>query len=124
LSLETSARPGAKTPVNPFSQNQVRLAGKVSRIGPLKYSPSGVPVREGLLAVNQNALGTESVGYFDLLFFGDIAEQEVESLRIGTALSIQGALWSRSYRNRKGVKVTELKIIVESFERGTGGKSA
>lgn len=94
----------------------MRLTGKISRIGLLKYSPSGVAVREGLLAVNQRTLGKESVGYFELLFFGDVAERDAEKLKIGTALTVEGSLWSRSFRNRKGAKVTEIKIVVASFE--------
>ncbi len=96
--------------------NQVSLAGKFSRIGPLKYTPSGVPVRDGVLAVNQTALGKESVGYYDLLFFGDIAEKVGDSIQVGSFRSVTGALWNRSYRNRKGVKVSETKVIVESFK--------
>jgi single-stranded DNA-binding protein len=104
--------------------NTVRLAGKVSRIGALKYTPSGVAIREGQLAVNQKTLGKESVGYYDLLFFGEIAEREVEAIRVGTSLLVQGSLWSRAYRNRKGVKVTEVKVVVESFERVTASRPA
>jgi single-stranded DNA-binding protein len=97
----------------------VRLSGKVSRIGALKYTPSGVAIREGLLAVNQQTFGKESVGYFELLFFGEIAEREVDSIRVGTSLLVQGSLWSRAYLNRKSAKVTEVKIVVQSFERLT-----
>ncbi len=102
----------------PDAQNVVRLAGKISRIGPIKYTPSGMPVREGLLAVPQNHLGKESVGYLALLFFGSVAEQDVEKLRIGSVLKVSGSLWSRDFRNRKGVKMNEIKVIVESFEPG------
>lgn len=96
--------------------NQVQLSGKISRIGLLKYTPSGVPVRDGLLAVNQNALGKESVGYYDLLFFGEIAEQDVDKIRVGSSLTVVGSLWNRAYRNRKGQKISETKVIVESFK--------
>ncbi len=92
------------------------LVGKISRLGPLKYTPSGEPIREFLLAVPQTTLGKDSIGYFDLLLFGEIAEFQTESLRIGTSLEVQGALWMRAYRNRKGQKISEVKIVVESLK--------
>lgn len=64
----------------------------------------------------QKTPGKDSVGYHELLFFGDIAQLDAEKLRIGSALKVHGSLWSRSYRNRKGAKVTETKILVEAIE--------
>lgn len=87
----------------------------MNRVGTLKYTPSGVAVRDCQLAVNQNAFGKESVGYFDLILFADIAEKPTPVLKVGAALDVEGTLWSRTYRNRKGAKVTEVKVIVETF---------
>jgi single-stranded DNA-binding protein len=94
----------------------VRLTGKLSRIGSLKYTPSGLPLREATLAVVQDVLGKSSVGYHDLLFHGDVAEKSVGSLKIGVSMSVVGELWQRSFKNRKGTKVSETKVVVSAVE--------
>jgi single-strand DNA-binding protein len=91
------------------------LTGKVTRVGVLKYTPSGVPVADFTLAVSQRQFDRDSIGYFDALLFGDLAEGAHSSLRIGKVLSLTGSLWSRAYRDRKGIKVSETKIIVQSI---------
>jgi single-stranded DNA-binding protein len=98
------------------ADNQVRLLGKLSRMGSLKFTPSGIAVREGTLAVVQEVLGKETVGYHELLFFGDLAEQEAGVLKVGSRLCVQGVLWQRSYRDRKSVKVSETKVFVREVE--------
>ena len=73
------------------------------------------------MAVPQRQFDQESVGYFDVLAFGDDAESIQPLLRIGKKLQLKGALWSRNYRNRKGIKINETKIIVHSIG-GNGEK--
>jgi len=73
------------------------------------------------VAVPQRQFDQDSIGYFEALVFGPLAESTQPHLRIGRSLDLKGALWSRSYRNRKGIKVNEIKIIVHSIG-GNGEK--
>ncbi len=95
--------------------NRVELTGKVARVGALKYTPSGIPVADFTVAVTQRQLDRDSVGYFEALLFGDLAEEAHPALRIGRTLKLEGSLWSRAFRNSKGIKVSETKIIVQSI---------
>lgn len=95
--------------------NEVSLVGKVSRVGQLKYSPTGVASVEFTLAVPQKVLEVESVGYFEVVLFGPPAEDSAGTIRIGKKLSVRGHLWGRSYRNRQGGKVVETKVICAGF---------
>jgi hypothetical protein len=47
---------------------------------------------------------------------GAVAEDSAAQLRIGKKLSLRGSLWSRSFKNRQGMKVNETKILVDSIE--------
>ena len=99
--------------------NSVTLTGKISRAGALRYTPSGVPVAEFTVAVPQQQLDKKSVGHFEAVIFGETAEDFHTSLRIGKVVQLQGALWTREYKNRQGIKCSETKIIVHSIG-GTG----
>jgi single-stranded DNA-binding protein len=81
-----------------------------------------VAVREALLAVAQENLGKHSIGYHEILFWGDVAERQTDTLRIGSKVAIQGSLWSRKYRNRKGNEVTEIKVMVSHWEMVKGSE--
>jgi small subunit ribosomal protein S18 len=47
----------------------VRLEGKISRVGVLKYTPSGTAICDFTLAVPQRFLDKGSVGYFEAVRF-------------------------------------------------------
>jgi len=95
------------------AENTVRLVGKISRLSPLKYTPSGVAVREVVLAVPQESFGKKGVGYYAVFFAGESAEVHAQKFRIGSKLDITGSLWSREYKNRRGDKVSEIKVIAQ-----------
>lgn len=97
------------------------LTGKISRVGALRYTPSGVPVSDFTVAVPQQQLDRKSVGHFEAVMFGEVAEQAHRSLKIGKVLQLKGTLWTREFKNRQGIKVSETKIIVHSIG-GTGEK--
>lgn len=98
-------------------QNQVALAGKVSKIKEPKYTPSGACIREVVLAVSQSQLEKPSVGYFEVLFTGDLAQQGLTGLKIGDSIEVSGTLWNRTYRNRDGVSVNETKVMAVTLKQ-------
>jgi single stranded DNA-binding protein len=96
--------------------NEVALAGKVSRVGQLKYTPSGKPQLDFTLAVATRVLDADSIGYVEAVLFGSPAEDSAKALKIGRRISIRGQLWVRNYKNRQGTKVNEAKVICTSLE--------
>ena len=60
-------------------------------------------------------LGKRTVGYFPIMFTGDLAETASRALKIGKIVRLNGELWNRVYVNRKGVKTTEFRIIGKSI---------
>ena len=80
----------------------------------MKYLPTGTPVFDFTLAAPQRQFEKSSVGYFEVVICGPAAE--AVRLRIGKEISIEGGLWSRTYKDRQGTKVTETKIFVETLE--------
>lgn len=96
--------------------NRVQLRGKVSRVSPLKYTPFGTAICEFTIATRQEYLDKKSVGYFDVILIGKVAEERQTELRTGKQVVVGGALWSRSFRDRKGNKVCETKVIANSIE--------
>lgn len=100
-------------PSKTSAANQVQLTGKVSRWQGLRYTPSGAPICEFLLAVNQESFEKKSVGYFEVQVSGTMAEELQGKVKVGKKVSVQGALWMRNYKNKNGVVVTEVKVVAE-----------
>ncbi|MBI1861952.1 MAG: single-stranded DNA-binding protein [Deltaproteobacteria bacterium] len=96
--------------------NEVVLIGKVSRVGPIEYTPSGIPTLELGLAARQNLFGREDFGYFEVIATGDNVAT-ASKMRVGTAVSLTGSLWQRCYRNRKGQQVSETKVVLNSLTK-------
>lgn len=96
--------------------SQVSLAGKLSKVGKLKYTPAGLPILEAAIAVPQSYLEKKSTGYFSLLLDGEVAERASDKLRIGKSVLVRGSLWTRTFKNRLGNQVTEFHIIVEEIK--------
>lgn len=97
------------------SENWVVLIGKISRLGPLRYTPSGTPIREFTIAVPQRQFEKSSIGYFELQLAGKSAEENIEALRVGATLKVSGCLWARTFSDRQGRRVSETKILVDSL---------
>ena len=95
--------------------NKVHLAGKISRVGLLKYSPSGLALLEFTLAVGQEAYSKTSMGYYQVVVSDRHAEDLKEKLKIGMHVSIEGRLYQRAYTSSSGNKVDEVKVILENF---------
>ncbi|MCX6103483.1 MAG: single-stranded DNA-binding protein [Proteobacteria bacterium] len=95
--------------------NKVQLAGKISRVGQLQYSPSGLALLEFTLAVGQEAYSKESVGYYEVVVSDRLAEDLKGQLKIGMTVNIQGHLYQRAYTSRSGSRINEVKVILEIF---------
>lgn len=114
--LKTNRNSSSDFRLNTSSEkNEVFLVGKVSQVGSLRYTPSGVPVGEFVLAVKQSHLELTNMGYFDVVVAGELAERWFTRLKVGAGLDVTGQLWSRTYRNRQGVSQKETKVLASAL---------
>lgn len=103
--------------------NEVQLAGKVSRVGRLAYTPSGIALAEFTLAVAQKTPQKNSMGYFEIVLMAALAEELAPQLKIGKQISVKGNLWGRKYKDRQGNQVSETKILASELGGDLGRQS-
>ena len=100
--------------------NTVTLSGNLTRDPELKFTNTGLAVTSVGLAVNRsvkNAQGgyDESVGFFELTIFGDIAENARETFRKGTRVIVTGRLDFQTWETDEGDKRSTIKVIVDDI---------
>ena len=96
-------------------ENQCRLTGKVSKPLMVKYTPSGKATGEFIIAVPQKTADKESVAHIPVVLMGEAAEEWAPKLRIGFRVQLEGEIWSRTFSNRQGVRVTEIKVLAKKI---------
>ena len=95
----------------------VTVAGKLCRLGILRYTPNGTALWEAEIAFPQRRLGKRSTGYCVLAFEEELAVVASQRLRrIGTEVAVTGQLWSRKFRDTRGDERFETKILVTDFQ--------
>ena len=99
------------------SANHVVLEGKVTRAERVRYTPAGLAVFDFEVAAGQSRFRKDSVGYFEVSVFDSPAEAASREIRIGSRVRIEGRLWGRKFRNTRGDRVTEVRVIAERCER-------
>ena len=99
------------------SENRIHLAGKVSKVGKVKYTPRGVPLYEFTLAVPQALLGVENFGYFEVMVQGEEALSLSHELQVGKEIGLEGSLWTRKYKGQNQKWSQEFKVILSSIRR-------
>lgn len=96
--------------------NRVKLAGKVTRVEYLRYTPAGQPLLSFTIAVEQHRLDATSMGYIEAEVYGPQAE--TWKPRIGTKIELEGELFQRSYKDRRGFKQSEIKVVAKEIRLG------
>src|SRR5262245_11663983 len=110
------------------SFNRVILVGNLTRDPELRYIPSGTPVSEIGLAVNErikrNEQWVEETVFVDVTLWGRTAEVANEYLSKGSPVLIEGRLKLDTWE-KDGQKFSKLKVIGERMQmlggRGEGG---
>ncbi len=97
------------------SINQIYLLGNLTRDPELKYSNEGIAISEMGLAVNKrwrnsNTDENNSVDYFNITAWNNLAENCAVSLKKGDRVIVCGHLNLRSWENRDGKKFNILNI--------------
>ncbi|MEZ6136970.1 MAG: single-stranded DNA-binding protein [Pirellulaceae bacterium] len=113
------------------SYNRVILMGNLTRDVQLKYTPSGTPVTEVGLAVNDRRKGpngdwVDEVTFVDVTFWGRTAEVAAEYLSKGSPVFIEGRLKLDTWE-KEGQKNYKLRVVCERMQllggRDGGGGS-
>ena len=99
--------------------NNVELTGNATRDPELRFTPSGQPVATFGLAVNrrwqnrQTQQWEEAVSYFDIVCWGQLAENVAESITKGTRLMVTGRLDQRTWETQEGDKRSKVEIVAD-----------
>ncbi len=112
------------------SYNRVILVGNVTRDPELRYIPSGTPVTEIGVAVNDrrknsNGEWVDETTFVDVTLWARTAEVACEYLSKGSSVLIEGRLKLDTWENNEGQKRSKLRVVGERMQMlgGRGGSS-
>jgi len=117
---------------------KVMIIGNLGADPEMRYTPSGRPVTQFNVAVNQSTKNqqtgewVEATDWFRVSVWGDRAERAAENLRKGNKVFVEGRFKTREFEGRDGQKRTSLEITADSLvnlekrsrEEGDGGQFA
>ncbi|MFV0259447.1 MAG: single-stranded DNA-binding protein [Acidimicrobiales bacterium] len=99
--------------------NNVTVTGNATREPELRFTPSGQAVASFGVAVNrrwqnrQTQEWEESVSFFDITTWAQLAENVAESVGKGTRVTITGRLDQRSWETPEGDKRSKVEIVAD-----------
>jgi single-strand DNA-binding protein len=100
---------------------KIQIVGNLGRDPELRYTPSGRPVTEFSVAVNQSTKNqqtgewVEATDWFRISVWGDRAERAAENLRKGNRVFVEGRFKTREFEGRDGQKRMSLEITADSL---------
>lgn len=115
------------------SYNRVILMGNLTRDVQLRYTPSGTPVTEIGMAVNdrrkgQNGEWIDETTFVEVTFWGRTAEVAAEYLSKGSPVFVEGRLKLDTWE-KEGQKNYKLRVVCDRMQllggrEGAGGPKA
>ncbi len=111
------------------SVNKVILVGNLGRDPELRYTPNGAPVATFTLATNEtwkdkDGQKQEHTEWHRIVVWGKLAEICGEYLHKGRQIYIEGAIRSRTYKDRDGAEKTVTEVRADNLVmlgKGEGG---
>jgi single-strand DNA-binding protein len=100
---------------------KVMIIGNLGADPEMRYTPSGRPVTQFNVAVNQSTKNqqtgewVEATDWFRISVWGDRAERAAENLRKGNRVFVEGRFKTREFEGRDGQKRTSLEITADSL---------
>src|SRR3954466_4648462 len=100
---------------------KLMIIGNLGRDPEMRYTPSGRPVTEFSVAVNQSTKNqqtgewNEETDWFRVSVWGDRAERAAEQLRKGNRVFVEGRFPTREYEARDGQKGISLETPADSL---------
>ncbi len=103
------------------SVNKAILIGNLGRDPELRYTPSGKPVASFSIATterwkDQNGEMKESTEWHNIVLWGRSAELAKEYLQKGSPVYIEGAIRTRNYEDKEGVRRYRTEIIGQRMQ--------
>lgn len=98
--------------------NQMYLLGNLTRDPEIKFTNEGVAICEMGLAINKkwtdkDGKETESVDFFNITAWHNLAENCANSLKKGDRVLVNGHLNLRSWENKEGKKYNIINITAD-----------
>ena len=94
--------------------NTVTLVGNITRCPEVRFTSAGIAVASFGLAWNRkNRDGEESVSFFDVTCWRDLAENVAESLSKGNRVVVYGRLDQQSWENDNGERRSKVEVIAD-----------
>lgn len=94
--------------------NTVTVVGNLTRDPELRYTASGVAVTEFGVAWNtKDKAGNESVSFFDVTCWRELAEHVAESLGKGMRVIVYGRLDQNTWETKDGDKRSKVRVMAE-----------
>jgi single-strand DNA-binding protein len=99
---------------------KVMIIGNLGRDPEMRYTPTGKPVTQFSVAVNQSTKNQqtgewiEETDWFRVSVFGDRAERAAEQLRKGNRVFVEGRFRTREFEGQDGQKRTSLDITADN----------
>jgi single-strand DNA-binding protein len=99
---------------------KVMIIGNLGRDPEMRYTPTGRPVTQFSVAVNQSTKNQqtgewiEETDWFRVSVFGDRAERAAEQLRKGNRVFVEGRFRTREFEGQDGQKRTSLDVTADN----------
>src|ERR1700730_9484606 len=99
--------------------NNVNIVGNLTRDPELRFTPTGQATASFGVAVNRRWLNRqtqewkEATSFFDVVCWGQLAENAAQSLSRGTRVLVSGRLDQRSWENQEGEKRSKIEITAD-----------
>lgn len=113
-----------------MSDNNIVLVGSLGKDPELSYTPGGAPKCSFSIAVNRRWMNKQTgewesaTSWFNVLAWGDLAENVASSLMKGDRAIVTGRLDQRQYEAKDGTKKDWTEIVADdigaSFRWATG----
>lgn len=100
--------------------SKIQIVGNLGRDPELRYTPSGRPVTEFSVAVNQSTKNqqtgewVEATDWFRVSIWGDRGERAAETLRKGARVLVDGRFRTREFEAKDGQKRISLEITADT----------
>src|SRR5690625_3231258 len=97
--------------------NRVVLVGRLTRDPELRYTPNGVAVANGTIAVNRpfkNQQGENEADFINFVVWRKQAENLANYMKKGNQIGVDGRIHTRSFDGQDGKKVFVTEVLAES----------
>jgi single-strand DNA-binding protein len=101
--------------------NHISIVGNLTRDPELRFTPSGQATTTFGVAVNrrwqnrQTQEWEEATSFFDVVSWGQLAENIAQSLTRGTRVVVSGRLDQRTWENQEGEKRSKIEITADEI---------